>query len=192
MTTAWRTGADPASDLVEMVLHRFAVAARQDEAGAARRGRAQRRVILFCWPIRASSWNHSSIAVPGARRARIAVNVAGKFFECPDGVRVLRVMARPRRLLSERHRLRIAAYCGLAQRHRERLAHPGHEIAQPPTHHPIDRRDRAALDNLGQRPALGVVELRRLTRRLAVDQPGRTLGVEAQPPVADDLAARPR
>jgi hypothetical protein len=36
-------------------------------------------VILFFWPIRASSCHHSSISVPGGSLSRIAANSAGKF-----------------------------------------------------------------------------------------------------------------
>ena len=42
--------------------------------------RAQRRVILFFCPTRASSCHHSSISVPTGRRARIFASSAGKFF----------------------------------------------------------------------------------------------------------------
>jgi hypothetical protein len=39
---------------------------------------AQRLVILFFWPIRASSWNQISIAVPLASRERIFASSAAK------------------------------------------------------------------------------------------------------------------
>jgi hypothetical protein len=39
---------------------------------------AQRRVILFFWPILASSWNQISIAVSHARVARIFASAAAK------------------------------------------------------------------------------------------------------------------
>jgi hypothetical protein len=41
---------------------------------------AQRRVILFFWPTRASSCHHSSISVLAGSAARTASNVAGTFF----------------------------------------------------------------------------------------------------------------
>jgi hypothetical protein len=42
--------------------------------------RAQRRVILFFWPMRASSWNQISIGLPGAARPAISSRLAPKFF----------------------------------------------------------------------------------------------------------------
>ena len=42
--------------------------------------RAQRRVIRFFWPTRASSWNQTSIRLPQASRAAISATTAGKFF----------------------------------------------------------------------------------------------------------------
>jgi hypothetical protein len=42
--------------------------------------RAQRRVIVFFWPILASSWNHSSIAVPSGSVSRISASRTGKSF----------------------------------------------------------------------------------------------------------------
>jgi hypothetical protein len=41
---------------------------------------AHLRVILFFWPIRASSWNQISISVPRASWAAISASWAGKFF----------------------------------------------------------------------------------------------------------------
>jgi hypothetical protein len=59
----------------------------------------------------------------------------------------------------------------------------------------MDRRDRAAVDLRGQRPAMRLGQPRRRARRLAVAQPIRPLGVEPDHPVAHDLqrdAAEPR
>jgi len=41
---------------------------------------AQRRVSLVCWPMRASSCHHSSIAVPFGKDSRIFANWPAKFF----------------------------------------------------------------------------------------------------------------
>ena len=57
----------------------------------------------------------------------------------------------------------------------------------PPAHHAVDRRDRPAFERGGQRRAEPVIEPRRLTRRLAVDQAIRALGVELDDPVPNDL-----
>ena len=61
------------------------------------------------------------------------------------------------------------------------------EIGQSPPHHLMDRRDRPALDDLGQGPTLRVIELGPVARSLAVEQPRRTPRIEAQHPVADGL-----
>src|SRR5262249_20133441 len=49
------------------------------------------------------------------------------------------------------------------------------------------RRDRATLDHAGDGLPLSVVELGRLSCRLAIQETVRTAGVEAQHPVPDDL-----
>jgi hypothetical protein len=41
---------------------------------------AQRRVSLVCWPIRASSCHHNSIAVPRGKDRRIFARRAAKLF----------------------------------------------------------------------------------------------------------------
>jgi hypothetical protein len=41
---------------------------------------AHRRVSLVCWPMRASSCHHSSIAVPCGKDSRIFANWPAKFF----------------------------------------------------------------------------------------------------------------
>ncbi len=45
------------------------------------------------------------------------------------------------------------------------------EINNPPAHHPMDRRNRPALEDCGQRRAMPVVQPRRLSRSFAIDQP---------------------
>ena len=57
---------------------------------------AQRRVILFFWPMRASSANQISIVSQSIAFARAIVSRrAGSFFKILDRARGLRVMARP-------------------------------------------------------------------------------------------------
>src|SRR5262249_50065711 len=51
----------------------------------------------------------------------------------------------------------------------------------------MHRRDRATLDHAGDGLPLNVVELGRLSCRLAIQETVRTAGVEAQHPVPDDL-----
>ena len=52
----------------------------------------------------------------------------------------------------------------------------------------MHRRYRPALDRGCQRRPMHVIEPRRLARRLAVDQPVRTIRVELHHPVPDDLS----
>src|SRR5262249_59241809 len=58
---------------------------------------------------------------------------------------------------------------------------------RPRAPHAGDRGDRAALDHAGDGPPLKVIELARLTRRLAVQESVRPASVEAQHPGPDDL-----
>src|SRR5438445_4574847 len=69
----------------------------------------------------------------------------------------------------------------------EFLEDPLRQIDQPPAHHAMHRRDRATLDHAGDGLPLSVVELGRLSCRLAIQETVRTAGVEAQHPVPDDL-----
>ena len=96
---------DHLGNLSEMQVHRLGVAGRQDQGrafalfwadstedigggGALVTGRTgtgaalgQRRAILFFWPIRASSWNQTSILSLSIAFSRaIASKRAGKFF----------------------------------------------------------------------------------------------------------------
>src|SRR5262249_44753996 len=69
----------------------------------------------------------------------------------------------------------------------EFLEDPLRQIDQPPAHHAMHRRDRTTLDHAGDGLPLSVVELGRLSCRLAIQETVRTAGVEAQHPVPDDL-----
>src|SRR5258708_25155871 len=71
------------------------------------------------------------------------------------------------------------------------LENPLAKIDDPPAHDPMNRRDRAALDDRGERRPMRVVKPGWLSRRLAVDQALRPLGVELHHPVANDLRAPP-
>lgn len=57
--------------------------------------------------------------------------------------------------------------------------------------HPVNRRDRAALDDRLQRRAALVVQARLRSRRLAIDQTVGAARIELQRPVADDLQRHP-
>jgi hypothetical protein len=51
----------------------------------------------------------------------------------------------------------------------------------------MNGRDRPALDNRGQRGSVRIVQPRRLSRRLAIDQTVRPVRVELEHPIANDL-----
>jgi hypothetical protein len=61
------------------------------------------------------------------------------------------------------------------------------EIDDPPAHDAVYRRDWAALDDRGQGGAMLVVQSRRLSGSLAVDEAIRAMSVELENPVARDL-----
>src|ERR1700692_1136105 len=73
----------------------------------------------------------------------------------------------------------------------EFFENPLAEIDDPPAHDPMNRRNRAALADRGERRPMRVVKPGWLSRRLAVDQTLRPLGVELQHPVANDLERHP-
>ena len=79
-------------------------------------------------------------------------------------------MARPGRQLAIAHGTQFPAQRLPRQRDLEPVAQPLAQIDQPPAHHPVHRRDRAALDRRRQRRAMGVVQARWLAGGLAVDQ----------------------
>lgn len=61
------------------------------------------------------------------------------------------------------------------------------EIDQAPAHHTVDSRDRTTLDDGHQRLPMRVGQPWRRSRSLAVDQAIRSLGIEPQHPVSNDL-----
>src|ERR687894_376190 len=86
--------------------------------------RAQRRAILFFWPIRASSCHHSSMEVPFGRPALILSSWAGRFFKSLQRLRVLGVMTRAGRELAIAKRVQFPAQRRLAHRKAELLPDP--------------------------------------------------------------------
>ena len=69
----------------------------------------------------------------------------------------------------------------------EFFENPLAEIDDPPPHDAMNGRDRTALDDRGQGGSVRVVETRRLSRSLPVDQTRWTIGVEPEHPIANDL-----
>ena len=87
-------------------------------------------------------------------------------------------MARTRRELTIPHSAQFAAQGLLGHHAAELLENPLAEIDDSPAHDAVNRRDRAALDDSGERGAMCVVQPGRLSGRLAIKQPVRPMRVE--------------
>src|SRR5690349_19752310 len=96
-------------------------------------------------------------------------------------------MTWPGRELAEAERPQLAAQRLLTDRQAELVEHPLDQIDQPPAHHSVRRRDRTGLDDPRQGLSLRTGEQRRLARRLAVDETGRSVRVEGENPIAHRL-----
>jgi len=107
---------------------------------------AQRRVILFFWPTRASSANQTSMASGSTPfRARSAPGVRGGFFKILDSAGGLRVMARTGREFAIAHGAQFAAQRLLGDDGAEFLPYPLAEIDDPPAYDAMSGGDRTAL-----------------------------------------------
>ena len=100
-------------------------------------------------------------------------------------------MTRPRRQLAKSHRAQLPAQRLFGDAHLELRPQPLAEINDAPSHHTVDRRNRPALKHRRQRRAVRLLEPGPLTRSFAVDQPVRTVRVELQHPIPDDLQGHP-
>src|ERR1700726_2060435 len=69
------------------------------------------------------------------------------------------------------------AQCLLGDDDAEFLEHPLAEIDDPPAHDAMHGRDRAALEYRGERGAMRAVQTRRLSGRLAINQPFRPMAL---------------
>jgi hypothetical protein len=101
------------------------------------------------------------------------------------------MVARASRELAVAERPQFAAQRRLAQRYPELIPEPLHQILQPPAHHPMDSRDRAALHQSQQGLAVAGAQLADIPRRLAVNQAFGPMGVEPHHPVPHRLQADP-
>jgi hypothetical protein len=84
------------------------------------------------------------------------------------------MMAGAGRELAITHLAQRAAESLLGDGDTKFLENPLAEINNPPAHHPMDRRNRPALEDCGQRRVMSVVQPRRLSRSFAIDQPFRS------------------
>ena len=96
-------------------------------------------------------------------------------------------MARTRRELAVTHGAQFPAQRLLGHDDPELLEDPLAEIDDPPPDDAVNRRDRAALDDRGEGGSVRVVQPRRLSGRLAINQSVRPICIEFDHPVANDL-----
>jgi len=102
------------------------------------------------------------------------------------------MMARTRRELAVAERPQLAAQRRLAQRYPELVPEPLHQVLQPPAHHAMDSRNRAALHQGPQGLAVAGAQLADIPRRLAVNQAFGPMGVEPHHGSPAPSAGRPR
>ena len=96
-------------------------------------------------------------------------------------------MARASRELAIPHLAQHAAQRLLGHDDAKFLENPLAEIDDSPPHDAVNRRNRSALEDRGERSAMLAIQPRRLPRSFAVDQAARPMGVEPERPVANDL-----
>ena len=104
------------------------------------------------------------------------------------------MMTWPCRKLAVSHCPQLTADRILADRHTKLVPDPLAQIDDAPANHAVARRYGATLHDRCKRCQLFGRQLGRFARRLAIDQPIRTVGVEFLDPVTDDLnrdAAQP-
>ena len=154
---------------------------------------AQRRVILFFWPTRASSCEPDFYLVRRRRlfRGRSPPGAPGNFFKILDRALALRMMARARRKLAIAHLAQLPAHRLSRRCRRGTLEHPLAEVDDAPAHDAVDRGRRALLDDVRQRRALILVEARRLPRRLAIHETVRARALNSEPSRERSGASRP-
>ena len=120
------------------------------------------------------------------------VQARGKaFFNSLDRALSLLVMTGTSRELTISHGAQFPAQCLLGDDDAEFLEDPLAEVDDPPAHDAMHGRDRAALEYRGERGAVRAVQTRRLSGRLAINQPFRPMGVELHHPIANDLERHP-
>ena len=96
-------------------------------------------------------------------------------------------MTGTRRELAVTHGAQFAAQCLFGDDDAEFLPNPLAQIDDPPAYDAVNRGDRTALNDRGQRGPMRIVQPRRLPGRLSVDQAVRPMSVELENPIANDL-----
>src|SRR5215510_6388575 len=91
------------------------------------------------------------------------------------------------RYMREAQLLEGAIDCVVRHREPELLIQPRDQIARPPAHHPMDRRDRTLLHEAGEKGLVHGFELRWHSCRRNIDETVRSLLVETDHPVPQRL-----
>src|SRR6202453_2681526 len=112
----------------------------------------------------------------GALEKSLADGAGHTFFKILDRALSLRVMTGTSRELTISHGAQFPAQCLLGDDDAEFLEDPLAEVDDPPAHDAMHGRDRAALEYRGERGAVRAVQTRRLSGRLAINQPFRPMG----------------
>src|SRR5262245_1388769 len=99
----------------------------------------------------------------------------------------LLVSLRPGAHMREAQGLEGAIDCIVRYREPELLMQPHDEIARPPAHHAMDRRDRTLIYDSGEKGLVPGVELGRHSRRRDIDETVRSVLVEPDHPVSHRL-----
>src|SRR5476651_522265 len=118
---------------------------------------------------------------------RLSPGAWGSFFKILNHALGLRMVARTGREFAVAQGAQLPAERLLGDGDAELLKYPLRQIDQPPAHHAVDSRDRAALDHPHNGLALHIIEFRGLTRRFAVQETVGTPCVKPQHPIPDDL-----
>ena len=108
-------------------------------------------MILFFWPMRASSADQTSMAAGSTPFSRpISSRRAGKLFKILDRALSLWLMTGTSRELTISHGAQFPAQCLLGDDDVEFLEDPLAEVDDPPAHDAMHGRDRAALEYRGE------------------------------------------
>ncbi len=206
-------GSDGLGDLTQMDLHGSGIAKGQDPGssraplgadgakemgpcGALIMGRA--RAAFRAAPNACSACSSDRPAFHPGTKPRSAClggglggsppHARGSFFKSGKRRLILTIGLGAHRHGAEPHLPQDAAHRLLRERDAELLPEPLHQVLQTPAHHAMNRPGRALFPHRRQPRLLLRVQLRQLTRSLAIDQTLRARAIEAMHPVPQSLA----
>lgn len=101
------------------------------------------------------------------------------------------MVARARRQFDIAQLLQLPTNGRFCQRDAKLIMEPPRQVDQPPAHNSMDRRDRAAFNDVRKSLTLGIIQQAGLARGFAVKEAVGATGIEPHDPVAHDLQAHP-